>query len=94
MSVNSCLLLEKFDELTGAVSEKSKLAGETISSGSKSRSKSNGEDGGEDSGGDGGAKQEASNDCAVVKQFGTECIIWKKSKMISTIAILNFLEYN
>ena len=75
LSVKSCLLVEKFDELTGVVSEKSKLAGETISSGSKSRSKSNGEDGGEDSGGDGGAKQEASNDCAVVKQFGTECII-------------------
>ena len=81
LSTISWLLLEQIDELTGTVSEKSKFAGETISSGSKSRSKSNGEDGGEDSGGDGGAKHDDSNDCEVVKQFGTECIIWNRNKM-------------
>ena len=61
--------------MNGVESEISKFAGETISSGSKSRSKSNGDDGGEDSSGDGGAKHDVSNDCEAVKQFGTECII-------------------
>ena len=65
------------DEFSVAWKQFSKLAGDIISSGSKSRSKSNGDDGGDDSRGDGGEKQDDSNDCKLVKQFGTECIICK-----------------
>ena len=79
------------DDVSGVWSEKSRFAGETISSGSKSRSKSNGDDGGDESRGDGGAKYDVSNDWEAVKQLGTECIIWNRKKSWKLFSIVHSL---